>query len=74
MIPVMIWILNVILKLNCLPSLANRNVQFPANNEYDKFIARHGVFEVLVWKCEGSFLYAFYVQSELILIRLRVRR
>jgi WD40 repeat protein len=49
----------------CLPSLANRNVQFPANNEYDRLIATHGVFEVLVWKCEGSFLYAFYVQSEL---------
>ncbi|CAB4001491.1 E3 ubiquitin- ligase DZIP3, partial [Paramuricea clavata] len=49
----------------CLPSLADKNVQIPANNEYDRLIATHGVFEVLVWKCEGSFLYAFYIQSEL---------
>ena len=49
----------------CLPSLTDRIVQIPPTNQYDIFVATHGVLEVLVRKCEGSFLYAFHVQTEL---------
>ena len=50
----------------CLPSQLDNILQNSANNQYFNVFKDHGVFKVLVSKCEGSFLYAFYIQSELV--------
>ena len=49
----------------CLPSLVGRKVQNPEKNKLHSVVAEHGIYKALTLKCEGSFLYAFYVQSEL---------
>ena len=49
----------------CLPSLVGRKVQNPEKNEFHSLVAEQGIYKALTLKCEGSFLYAFYVQSEL---------
>ena len=50
----------------CLPSQLDTILQNSANNQYFNVFKDHGVFKVLAVKCEGSFLYAFYIQSELL--------
>ena len=50
---------------HCLPSLVGRKVQNPEKNKLHSVVAEQGIYKALTLKCEGSFLYAFYVQSEL---------
>jgi WD40 repeat protein len=50
----------------CLPTLPGSVLQNSANSQYQGLFAEHGVFKVLVAKCDGSFLYAFHLQSELL--------
>ena len=50
----------------CLPSQLDKILQNSANSQYFNHFEYHGVFKVLVSKCEGSFLYAFYIQSGLL--------
>ena len=45
----------------CLSSLVGRKFRSPEKS----LVAEHGIYEALARKAEGSFLYAFYVQSEL---------
>ena len=49
----------------CLTSLPGRILQNSANTRF-RSLAESDVFEVLALKCNGSFLYAFYLQSELL--------